>query len=218
MIYIIETVSSTGGPVVWLLIVLSITALTVIFYKLWHFRYLGIEQRLAAEFFEHFAKKEFAQARMLIQGAKSPRAKILHRALDLIEHTQLKQQECKAELLRIAKAKYHELSAYLRPLEIIATIAPLMGLFGTVLGMINAFQAMETAGTSVDPSVLSGGIWQALLTTAVGLAVAIPVSILHGWFERRVENQASQYEDDLQRFFTLIALEGSTAHKKISNA
>ena len=80
------------------------------------------------------------------------------------------------------------LKSGLRPLELIAGIAPLMGLLGTVLGMITAFQAMEVAGTSVDPSVLSGGIWAALLTTAIGLVVAIPTLAMHAaldsWTDR----------------------------------
>jgi biopolymer transport protein ExbB len=55
----------------------------------------------------------------------------------------------------------------------------LLGLFGTVLGMVEAFRQLELAGSQVDPAVLSGGIWQALLTTAVGLAVAIPAVLAH---------------------------------------
>ncbi|MDO6806083.1 MotA/TolQ/ExbB proton channel family protein, partial [Wenyingzhuangia sp. 1_MG-2023] len=83
------------------------------------------------------------------------------------------------ETLRLARIEVGKLTQGLRPLEVIANIAPLLGLFGTVLGMIEAFQAMEAAGSKVDPAVLSGGIWQALLTTAGGLAVAIPVSMIH---------------------------------------
>ena len=68
----------------------------------------------------------------------------------------------------------------------IKSLAPLLGLFGTVLGMIEAFQAMQAAGSSVDPSTLAGGIWAALLTTAAGLAVAMPTSLILTWFEARL--------------------------------
>ena len=91
------------------------------------------------------------------------------------------------ELERVATFRLNQLKMLLRPLEVIANLAPLLGLLGTVLGMIVAFQNMEAAGSRVDPSVLSGGIWQALLTTAVGLAVAIPTVAVHSWLERRVE-------------------------------
>ena len=87
----------------------------------------------------------------------------------------------------------------------IASLAPLLGLLGTVLGMIEAFQAMEAAGTRVNPAVLSGGIWQALLTTAVGLSIAIPVSMTNSWLERKVEVEAAAMLDGLDRIFTLEA-------------
>ena len=75
--------------------------------------------------------------------------------------------------------------AQLPALEVIGTLTPLLGLLGTVLGMIAAFRAMEVAGSQVDPSVLSGGIWQALLTTAMGLAIAIPVMAAYNWMDRK---------------------------------
>ena len=80
-------------------------------------------------------------------------------------------------------------NAGFRALDAIAQVAPLLGLFGTVLGMIEAFQKLQEAGNSVDPSLLAGGIWVALLTTACGLAVAMPVSLLLTWFETRIENE-----------------------------
>ncbi len=107
------------------------------------------------------------------------------------------------EIARQANALMQAFRSLLRPLEMIALLSPLLGLLGTVLGMIEAFQQMEAAGSQVDPSVLSGGIWQALLTTAVGLAVAIPVVIIHGFFERKCERIAFLLDDSLTRVFTL---------------
>jgi biopolymer transport protein ExbB len=68
-------------------------------------------------------------------------------------------------------------------LELTATVAPLLGLLGTVLGMIAAFQTLQEAGARADPTALAGGIWEALLTTAAGMAVAIPAAIALSWFE-----------------------------------
>jgi hypothetical protein len=95
------------------------------------------------------------------------------------------------------------LRSWFRPLEVIASLAPLLGLFGTVLGMIKAFQQLESAGSQVNPAILSGGIWEALLTTAVGLAVAIPVVALLNWLERRVDRLAIEMESVLNRFYAL---------------
>ena len=93
------------------------------------------------------------------------------------------------------------MGGYLRVLELIGTLAPLLGLLGTVLGMIEAFQSMESAGEQVDPSVLSGGIWLALLTTAVGLAVAIPTVAILNFFERRLEVLSHDLDDLIAKIF-----------------
>jgi biopolymer transport protein ExbB len=85
---------------------------------------------------------------------------------------------------------------------VIATLSPLLGLFGTVLGMINAFQELEGAGNQVDPGILSGGIWLALMTTAIGLAVAIPSVLAHNWLDRRVERHERFMESSVTQVFT----------------
>lgn len=75
----------------------------------------------------------------------------------------------------------------MRILEVISAAAPLVGLLGTVIGMIEAFQQLQAAGSQVDPSQLSGGIWQALLTTAAGLVVALPALCAWHYFDRKFE-------------------------------
>ena len=88
-----------------------------------------------------------------------------------------------------AEMRFARLERGFRYLDSVAQLAPLLGLFGTVLGMIEAFQALQDAGSQVDPSILAGGIWVALLTTAVGLVVAMPTSIVLNWFEARMDNE-----------------------------
>lgn len=106
------------------------------------------------------------------------------------------------ELQRLAIKELNRLKYFFRPLEIIATISPLLGLLGTVVGMIEAFQQLEMAGDQVNPSVLSGGIWQALLTTAGGLSVAIFVVVFHSFFDKQVELIKQRMEDSLTQVFT----------------
>jgi biopolymer transport protein ExbB len=93
-----------------------------------------------------------------------------------------------------AEQSFLQLERGLRALDILAQMAPLLGLFGTVLGMIEAFQALQGAGSQVDPSILAGGIWVALLTTAAGLAVAMPVSIGLAWLESQLERERAMAE------------------------
>jgi biopolymer transport protein ExbB len=92
-------------------------------------------------------------------------------------------------LYALAEARLARLETGFRLLDAVAQTSPLLGLFGTVLGMIDAFRAMQEAGQDVDPSVLAGGIWVALLTTAAGLAVAMPLTAILSWFEARVAEE-----------------------------
>ena len=210
----IMSFSLTGGPVVWLLALFSVIATTIILLKIWQF---WGDQRLnsseAARALDALEQHSPAQARLLLQGSRNPQSRVLLRAVQLHDDDVLTLDDARAETWRCARAEIGELSRSLRALEVIANLAPLLGLFGTVLGMIEAFRAMEAAGARVDPSILSGGIWQALLTTAVGLGVAIPVSIAHSWLERRVEVEASSMQDKLERLMTLYCADpaGSTA-------
>ena len=95
-------------------------------------------------------------------------------------------------------AEVHKLEKYLTTLGSIASISPLLGLLGTVLGMIDVFYALNQTG-SRDPSLFSGGIAQALITTAVGLCIAIPALLCHRHFQRRVDEFALQLEREGKR-------------------
>lgn len=200
-----------GGPVIWLLVLFSVVATTVVLLKVWQF---WVQQQLAGTIAEQalaaLEKQSPAQAKLLLQGSRNPQSRVLLRALQLHEEGALSLDELRTECWRCARVRIGDLTSGMRVLEVIANLAPLLGLFGTVLGMIEAFRAMEAAGARVDPSLLSGGIWQALLTTAVGLAVAIPVSIAHSWLERRIEVEAANLQDKLDRLMTFYCA-GSTS-------
>ena len=93
----------------------------------------------------------------------------------------------------------------MRGLEVIASLSPLLGLLGTVLGMIKAFVRLESAGTKVDPAILAGGIWEALLTTAFGLSVAIPALAAFYILEGQVENVRAQMKDASIRVLGILS-------------
>ena len=198
-----------GGPVVWLLSVFSIVALTICLAKGWQFYLLRpTPKATSTQALDYLVRGALSQAKSLVEGQRNPRAYVLHETLQLLDAADLPIDGIKVEATRIAKTVVRRLNGYLRPLEVIFTLAPLLGLFGTILGMIEAFQAMEAAGSQVNPTVLSGGIWKALLTTAVGLAVAIPAILAHSWFERHVERYATGIQNDLEHLFTLQARNG----------
>lgn len=209
-----------GGPVVWILMAMSIIALSIVLIKLWQFVWLkpersaGVEQALALwRQGEHSVAISKLNSRHVIENITSV-------AMTGLSSKMTDESLLKDELSRLATLKLNQLRSYLRPLEVIATLSPLLGLLGTVLGMIIAFKQMEAAGSQVDPSVLSGGIWQALLTTAVGLSVAIPVVAAHTWFERKVERVAALMNDVVTQVFThkTTALKAVTPTKVLDNA
>lgn len=97
----------------------------------------------------------------------------------------------------------HKLERYLNVLDTIASIAPLLGLLGTVFGMIQVFNAIMLQGSG-NTGVLAGGISQALITTAAGLIVAIPAMIFHRYFERRVDSLVVTMEDQAIRLVDAV--------------
>ena len=97
----------------------------------------------------------------------------------------------------------HELEKFLSTLGSIAAITPLLGLLGTVIGMIDVFAAIMMHGTG-DAAQLAGGISQALLTTAAGLVVAIPAIFFHRFFVRRVEEITMELEQSAVHVVDLV--------------
>ncbi|MBU2317322.1 MAG: MotA/TolQ/ExbB proton channel family protein [Gammaproteobacteria bacterium] len=192
-----------GGPVVWILMVFSVVALTIVLLKLWQFSSLRAESLKTSNLaLDQWRSEENGEKALEILDEKRPIDALVGYTMRALLATNTQADLIREEVERRAMNQLNQLRSYLRPLEIIATLSPLLGLLGTVLGMITAFQQMEGAGNQVDPSVLSGGIWQALLTTAVGLAVAIPVVTLHSWLERKVERIAHNMNDAVTQVFT----------------
>nr|WP_236786740.1 MotA/TolQ/ExbB proton channel family protein [Allochromatium tepidum] len=190
-----------GGPVLLVLGLLSVLALAIVLLKLWQFLRLGalgpVQDALSL-----WRRHEDEAALALLHRQRSPVARVVAVAIAGLERPDVDQTLLREELVRLASVELERLRGYLRALEIIGTLSPLLGLLGTVLGMIEAFRRLESAGTQVDPAILSGGIWQALLTTAVGLSVAIPAVLAHTWLERRVERCGHRMEDAVTQVFT----------------
>lgn len=192
-----------GGPIIVLLAFLSLVSLTIVIIKLIHFRVLHISAKSFVpeavslvrdgkydEALDFLTKKRAILAQVLSAAIRGKKAGPDHEAL------------AREEVTRLAQAKLDGLESGLTLLSLIATISPLLGLLGTVLGMIDAFQQLEGAGDRVDPAILSGGIWEALLTTAAGLSVAIPAAAFFTWFQRSVDVAALNMENAATQIFT----------------
>jgi biopolymer transport protein ExbB len=192
-----------GGVVMWIIAGLSVVALTLIIGKIIEFWRAGLWRRQAAEaavLAWQRGDANGALARLAHQSG--PVAEVV--AIAVRGRLQAAQTDdvVREEVARAGAAQLERLRIGLRPLEVIGTLAPLLGLLGTVIGMIDAFRELEAAGSRVDPAVLSGGIWVALLTTAGGLSVAIPTVAAHVWLERQVERLHHAMQDAATRIFT----------------
>lgn len=176
-------VAALGGPVLVLLLLVSVFTLTLALLKVWQHQsaHVGRRRHLKTAL-QRWDEGDRAGAREALQRSKHFLAPVVALGMTLApEGEAVKRLESEAE------QRFAPLEGGFRILDTVAQLAPLLGLLGTVLGMIEAFQALQDAGAQVDPSALAGGIWVALLTTAAGLSVAMPTSVVLSWFESRID-------------------------------
>ena len=210
---------NAGGPVVLILLAMSLLAATIIIAKLWQFHAARIgDLRTPRRAAELYAAGDTVSARALLNHEGHPVQVVLELAMRGHRRSDLSADALRQSIARVGADQLEGLRSYLKPLEVIGTLAPLLGLFGTVLGMIEAFRDLELAGTQVSPAVLSSGIWQALLTTAVGLGVAIPVVALLSWLERRVDRTAHEMEATVSQVLTSTLTVRGDHHHAPGNA
>ena len=191
-----------GGWTMWLIAALSVILLAVVLWKVLSLWRLGVwggsHSRRALEL---WAQGDRRAALDQVRGRPSARARVAQAAIGTSLDPAFDDQAAREETARVARQTLYRSREGLRALELIATIAPLLGLLGTVLGMISAFQVLQTSGNQADPSDLAGGIWVALLTTAAGMAVAIPAGVALSWFESISDRLQSDLEDLATRVF-----------------
>ena len=203
----INTLLTMGGPVVYILILLSIYATAVILYKLHVFYKVSFfKTDTIGNSINLWISKNHTEAYESINNVDHPETDVISFTMyQLLKHKKLTvklESDIREEISRLSDERINYYSSNLNSLQVIATIAPLLGLLGTVFGMIEAFQQMELAGKNVDPSILSGGIWEALLTTAVGLSVAIPIVVLESYFRNLIERFKNNIENAVTKILT----------------
>ncbi len=174
-----------GGPVMIILLIMSIISLAIILLKIYQFFKSDIyNSNKVIPVFKLLKDNKIVQAQELLNTIIHPSSEII---LSIIDNKRLSNEDRENEVSIIGEKQIRNLEFLLKPLELIANIAPLLGLLGTVIGMITAFSKLENAGSRVDPAILAGGIWEALLTTAFGLIVAIPALGAFYWLDGKVD-------------------------------
>ncbi len=195
-----------GGPIMLILLALSVLAFAIILVKLMQFSRVQLKRTgFIDPTIALLVRGERDRAIAALRGEVNPAARVMETAIAANANANLTVEDRDAEITRVGNAEIRSVESYLRGLEVIANVSPLLGLLGTVLGMIEAFSALESAGSKVDPAILAGGIWEALLTTAFGLVVAIPALTMYYLLEGRVDEIRAAMKDAAVRVLGVSA-------------
>jgi biopolymer transport protein ExbB len=184
-----------GGPLMFLIIICSVIAVAVVVERLWNLRKAEINtEEFMEDIAETLKRNKILDAIDKCNAMPGPIAHILKAGI-------LKHDRSRAEIREsIEDAGLHEVPRLEKNLGVLATIAhisPLLGLLGTVTGMVRAFQVIEQKSVAlmpVNPGDLAGGIWEALITTVAGLAVAIPAYVAYNFLVSKVDGFVLEME------------------------
>ena len=181
-----------GGVLVIPILFCSVVALAIFLERI--FRFSKIKDRgvgLAEKTVQLLNEGKKEDAKKMLSESNAPMGRVLLQATDVIDQGR---DTLETVISNATDEEVRGLSSYVQALATMGNIAPLLGLLGTVIGMIKAFMVIQQMGGKVNAAVLAGGIWEAMLTTALGLAVALPTMVAHSYLLARIDN----YEASLQ--------------------
>ena len=177
------------------LALLSVLSVTVALFKWIQFARLGVGRRKRAEeILDNWLSGKADDAMRLASQRKSVLARILQAVFSGVQAKPNDTTYAEELGRQTAIIELAQMTDRLRTLEMVVQAAPMLGLLGTVIGMIDAFSALAASEGTVDPTTLAGGIWTALTTTAVGLAVALVTFFIANWFESRIDRERNLIE------------------------
>lgn len=200
MVELVSFWVETGGPIVVLLGLLSLVSLALIAVKAAQVIPARAGRSARAAALEAWAAGETEDAFGRIAAGRAPADRVVAQAMRGLSERR-ETGLLRDEVERAGGEELDALGSYLRLLEIIAMISPLLGLLGTVLGMIESFRSLEMAEGAANAAVLAGGIWTALLTTAMGLIVAIPAGAAAGLISAQIDRVGRDIEGAVARLF-----------------
>ena len=184
-----------GGPIMWPILLCSIFAFAIFFEKILYLNKAGINiEGLLNIILEKIKRHEIKEALQICDSTKNPISNILKAGI-------LKYDRPKEQIIQTVEgASQYEIPRLKKNLEVLITlanIAPLLGLLGTALGLVNCFQAIQAKAQLYQPVLLGDlafGIWEALFTTIAGLVVAIPAFLAYNYLAARVNHFISEME------------------------
>jgi biopolymer transport protein ExbB len=190
-----------GGPLMWPLMLCSIISLAIIIERFWSLQTNRIAPKnLVAQVWQWAKNKELDSDKIQELRKGSALGRLLATGLANIHH---EREVMKESIEEVGHHVVHELDRFLNTLGTIAAISPLLGLLGTVIGMIKVFAVITTEGVG-DPGILAAGISEALITTAAGLTVAIPTLMFYRYFRGKVDELVVNMEQEALKMVEVL--------------
>ena len=196
-----------GGWVMWPILAGSVIALGIIIERFWTLRVPRIAPAgLAGRVWQQIREGKFGREQLKALREDSPLGYILAAG---IANARNGREVMKESIEDAGRHVVHEMERFLSTLGTVAALSPLLGLLGTVLGMIEVFNVIALRGSG-EPAALAHGISMALITTATGLVVAIPALFFHRWFSRRIDELTVTMEQEAIRLVDALTAERGT--------
>ncbi|NNM53506.1 MAG: MotA/TolQ/ExbB proton channel family protein [Spirochaetales bacterium] len=195
-----------GGPILWLILLLFVPIIAITIERLWFFKKIhGDEDKLFARVRAAIEKRHYDEALAICDTVEAPLAALVRTGLEYRDRP----QEVQTRMIEETAAReVPRLERAIGWVSTIAQISPLLGLLGTVSGIINAFGILGKFGNVTDPSVLAKGISEALLTTAAGIVVAVPAMVIYYFLAVRANREIQRLESRTGELSTLFTGKG----------
>ena len=188
---------SKAGLLIWPLVLASVVGAALTAHRVLFFRTAERRNRRVLDrVMPLIESARILDAAMACEQHPCPVARVLR---TLLGAWNLPEGQRRALVSVSAENEVHAVEWGLRPLAVIARVAPLFGLLGTVVGLVEAFIAFSSGGGHPNPAMLADGIWKALLTTVAGLSVAIPAILAHEWCSSQVDQQVLSIKEGVAR-------------------
>ena len=191
-----------GGVIVVPILLCSVLALAIFVERVIRFAWMRSRGAgLAGKITALLEKGKDQEALQLAADSNSPMGRVLVQAIDVKDQNH---EMIETVVVQATEEEVQSLSSYVQALATIGNIAPLLGLLGTVIGMIKAFMVIQQMGGKVNAAVLAGGIWEAMLTTALGLSVALPTMVAHSYLIARIDKYEARLQKGVVAFMKAI--------------
>lgn len=194
-----------GGPVMIPIIIASIFGLAIVLERLWVFRKIGTvnSYEFVQDIFRNIKSGNTKSAMQLCEeNIKHPIAAVFRLGL---ERRLLPMERLEKILEQDGNNQMEKLGKFLGALASIISIEPLLGFLGTIVGLIQAFMSWEKAGANITVNALAGGIYQAMITTAAGLIIAIPLYLFYNYFINRIKHISNSLNNHVIQFVVLLS-------------